>query len=174
MQSSNSVFVLQPSQSNRDDDDDIRHGVSMSAIAKCGVILELVPSAPSMVDFLKHLLPIYTGHEDIPSLGPSALISKDALLEDAPCSSGEFDNAWSDLCAFELDGHARLPTASALVNIWTSIISNALVRDVGLADGFPIDALSGVVEEDGHPNSLFQAVILRLSSNPRDLMGGCE
>lgn len=174
MQSSNSVYVAQPSQRDQNSDNDAICGVAISAIAQCGVMLELVPTSPPCTDFLKRSLSVYSGPEGMFASISQTLPSRDALLQDAPFSSGEFDKAWKKLCVFEVERQARLPTASVLINLWKSLVSAATVRNVNLRAIFSMNAIEGVIEEDGYPNALFRAVIDRLASANEDLMDGCK
>jgi hypothetical protein len=136
--------------------------------------LELIPAPSSANIFLKQTLPVYSGPENCTQSStastPLGKRSKRAVLEHAPFSLGEFNKACEDLCVFEVDGQAWLPTVSTLANLWKSTISGATMRDVNLGESFSIATLSGIVEEDGHPVALFKAVIDRLSSNDSDLV----
>lgn len=174
VQSSNSVFVLQPSESSFASEDDAIPLVALSAIAQCAATLELVPTSPAAIAVLTETLPIYTGPESIPALGSSEKTSRETIFEHVPFSRGEFNKAWKALSAFEIEGRSWIPAASSLTGVWKSLVSAATLRGVDLGDGFNMTALEGVVEEDDHPVVLFRAVIERLSSEDEDLMDGCE
>ena len=176
VQSSNSVYVLQPSETSPEDG--FIPTIGLSAIAQCTATLELIPEPASAIPFLKQTVPVYSGPEGgTQSPTASALLekkNKHAILERTPFSLGEFNKACEELCVFEVDGQAWLPTASMLANFWKSIISGATVGSVNLGGSFSIATLSRIVEEDGHPTALFRAVIDRLSSNDVDLMDDCK
>ena len=97
-----------------------------------------------------------------------------AILQDAPFSSGEFDKIWTQLCAFEVLGRAWLPTPSALAMIWESILSIATVRGINLEKDFDLKSLAEMVGNDGYPEALFIAVMLRLVSNSSSLKEDCK
>ncbi|KAL2044402.1 hypothetical protein N7G274_003107 [Stereocaulon virgatum] len=170
--SSNSVYVLKPCETSLGYDSMPTEG--LSAIAQCTTTLELIPAPSSATIFLKQTLPVYSGLESCTQSStastPLGKRNKRAVFEDAPFSLGEFEKACEDLCVFEVDGQAWLPTVSALANLWKSTMSGAKMRDVNLGESFSIATLCGIVEEDGHPIALLKAMIDRLSSNNSDLV----
>ena len=166
VQSSNSVFVVQSAESTPRTND-VLPSSSLSAIAQCAVTLELNPTSPSPVEFLKQSVPTYAGPESIPAISSVDKTDRATLLANAPFSSREFDEAWKGLCYFELHGQAWQPASSLLANVWKSALSAATLRGVELSGTFATDPLQGIVEEDGHPGVLFQAVVglLRLEDD---------
>lgn len=175
--SSNSIFVIQPSQTALNDGE--QSGLttaSAQAVAQCATTLELRPSLRSGSDLFRSLLPQYRGPEDNTGNNfPSQLVKgKEGFCEDAPLSRAEFDAAWVGLCAFELKGNAFLPTAPLLHGIWKSILSATVVKDLKLEVNVFIQDIAGLVEEDGFPRSLLQAVVYRLSVDQIIPMEGCE
>ncbi|KAK3174333.1 hypothetical protein OEA41_001577 [Lepraria neglecta] len=176
VQSSNSVYVLQPSETSPEDG--FIPTIGLSAIAQCTATLELIPEPASAIPFLKQTVPVYSGPEggtqSPTASAPLEKKNRHAILERAPLSLGEFNKACEELCVFEVDGQAWLPTASMLANVWKSIISGATVRSINLGGSFSIATLSRIVEEDGHLTALFRAVMDRLSSNDVDLMDDCK
>ena len=133
---------------------------------------------PAAIGFLKQHLPVYGGPQSIIEMTTRTHLaekhSKESLLWDAPFSVGEFDNACRELCIFEEEDQAWIPTDSTVAGVWKSIIFAATMRSIDLGNGFDITALSGIVEEDGYPLTLYKAVLARLSSGDADLMEGCE
>ena len=133
---------------------------------------------PAAIGFLKQHLPVYGGPQSITELTKrtplAEKLSKESLLWNAPFSVGEFDNACKELCIFEEEDQAWIPTGSTVAGVWKSIIFAATMRSIDLGNGFDITALSGIVEEDGYPLTLYKAVLARLSSGDADLMEGCE
>ena len=130
---------------------------------------------PAAIGFLKQHLPVYGGPQSITELTKRTplTLSKESLLWNAPFSVGEFDNACKELCIFEEEDQAWIPTDSTVAGVWKSIIFAATMRSIDLGNGFDIAALSGFVEEDGYPLTLYKAVLDRLSSGDADLMEGC-
>ena len=175
VQSSNSVFVVQPSEAKPAVDSIPSN--NLSAIAQCTATLELSHVIPATIGFLKQHLPVYGSPQSITKLTigtPSAeRLSKESLLLDAPFSVGEFDNACKELCIFEEEDQVWIPTDSVIAGVWKSIILAATMKSIDLGEGFAIAALSGIVEEDGYPLTLYKAVLDRLSSGDADLMEGC-
>lgn len=90
---------------------------------------------------------------------------KSAVLQDAPFSTNEFNEAWKQLCAFETLGLPWLPTPSALAMIWMSILSAVTLRGFNFEKSFDPKALANIVGNDGYPQALCMAVIVRLVPN---------
>ena len=105
-------------------------------------------------------------------LGKSS--DKNAILQDAPLSRDEFNQAWKQLCAFEVLGRSWLPTPSALAMVWKSILSAATIRGVNLETNFELKSLAEVVGSDGFPWALLMAIVTRLVSNTENLRDDCE
>ena len=168
--SSNSVFVLQPFEAQSQDGS--ISSTSLRAIAQCAATLELIPATSSPEACLRTAIRLHP--QSVASDTSTRAPSRDELLEEAPFSSAEFRKAWIQLCAFEDDGQARLPTASGLIGLWKSIVAAATVRSLDLSGSFPVGQLAGVVEEDGHTRALFQAVIARLSAHGEESANCCE
>ena len=58
--------------------------------------------------------------------------------------------------------------------IWESILSIATVRGINLEKEFDFKSLAGMVGNDGYPEALFIAVMLRLVSNFSYLKEDCK
>lgn len=99
---------------------------------------------------------------------------KNAILQDAPVSTKEFDETWKQQCAFEVLGRAWLPTPSALAMVWKSILSAATVSSVNLEEGFDLKSLAEMVGNDGFPWALFIAVMTSLVSDADHLNDNSE
>ena len=95
--------------------------------------------------------------------------SKLALLLDAPFSAGQFNHAWSSLCAFEVEGRAWLPSPVALLGLWKSFTSAATVQSINF-EAFRIANIITLLEEDGYPRPLVDAMILRVGPDGQDLL----
>ena len=176
VQSSNSIFILQPSECSFEADAVINQG--LSAIAQCTATLELIPAQASAIIYLKHALSVYSEPESgTQSSIASAAVenrSKQSILADAPFSLGELDGACEELCIFEVDSTAWLPTATMLVSLWKSIMSAATLRSVDLGKPFSVATLNAIVEEDGHSSALFDVLMSRLGSNHGDSVEDCK
>ena len=153
----------------------------VSAIARCPTILEFFPSALAGAAYLKRVLPRYTNlssskggsdnfHSDVETSGYQ---SREVVLDDAPLSRHEFHLAWTELCAFERDDNAMLPTACVLHALWKSIMSAATVKGINLNESLYISSIAEVVEDDGFPQGLLHAVFNRLSTDLIVPMEGC-
>ena len=99
---------------------------------------------------------------------------KNAIFQDAPFSTEEFDKTWNELCAFEVLDRAWVPTPSALALAWKSILSAATVRGVNLEKSFDLKSLVEMVGNDGFPEALIIAVVIRLASDTDYLKDDCE
>ena len=140
----------------------------MRAIAQCASTLELIPTSTAGVS-LRQILPIYRGSVADPGAEAQKIeesdinekISKQNVLENVPLSPRQFHQAWVEVCAFEIDGKAWIPSAHSLKGVWNSIISAATAKSIDLAGRFLVVDLADMVEEDGFPHALFDAVIER-------------
>ena len=168
--SSNSVFVAGPSGTQSGDDSNLIASPSLCAIAQCTATLELSLSSASAISFLRQKLPQYTGpgHTTNRNASPTNARqeleqSKICVFDDAPFSTTELDLAWKQICACEIGQICLCPTAPSLIEVWKSIISAVILRNIDLEAGFAVDTLLRSVEEEGHPASLIIAVIFRLA-----------
>lgn len=180
VQSSNSVYLIQPPSNSSNSGESLLTQTAVRAIAQCASTLELIPASTTGA-ILRQILPIYsyphTGleNEGKPMMESNTLekTSKQQTLENTPLSLGEFDKAWLDFCAFELDGQAWLPSAISLGHVWKSILSAAAVQNVNLVEKFHILDISDIVGEDGFPQALLDAILRRICKDVEDLKSGC-
>ena len=164
VQSSNTLYILKSSQSGPVIDCSALLKPEVSAIGQCKALLELVPVATTPIAFLKQALPTYRGHEtnwNLATRSPGA--NRASILTDAPFSTGEFENAWVDVCAFEYKNEALLPAAVDLCHIWTSFMSAATIKGVDITKGFRTESLLCLIKEDGYPEQLVASVLKKLS-----------
>ena len=105
-------------------------------------------------------------------LGKSS--DKNAILRHAPVSTDEFNQVWQQVCAFEVLGRPWLPTPSALVMAWNSILSAATIRGVNLETKFELKSLAEAVVNDGYPWPLLTAIMTRLVLNTENLRDDCK
>ena len=146
--------------------------ISLCAIGQCPSLLELIPTTPPSTAFLRQQLPAYNGEqtEDFPPLTSVATLdpwdkaSKYGILEDAPFSTDEFDQAWRDICAFEHGAASWAPTSSTLITVWDAVVTAASVRSLKLDDNLSVSAIASTVEELHHPVGLVVAVLARVSA----------
>ena len=181
MQSSNSVFILQPSESQEDGDAGPISVLKLSAVAECATSLEVIPSLPLSIELLKGRLALYTGPGALEATSPGLMDvdgahqnKKGDIYRDTTVSTGEFDTAWKTLCAFEAHERSWRPTVLPLLAIWKSMMSAATLRSIKLEDSFPVAALTTVVEEDGHPLALLNAVVDRLAQQEKGVVDSCK
>ena len=177
VQSSNSVFVVQPNEGPKPLDSDETPVTSLRAIAKCPNMLELVATKPAAVDFLKQHLPLYlveyiASTKDSETVGPSGKRNKVEVLGDAPFSSGEFEEAWTQVCAFENGQAAWIPPSALLLKGWEIILTAATIKGLELHDTFPTAAITNLADEDGFPLELIEAILARVSAGNQKPMGG--
>ena len=178
--SSNSIFVTLPWETPHNRSEETIVATSISAVAKCTATLELLPSSPCSVAYLRERLASYVAGDqadsEVVSSGERNIAiegNKSSLLEDAPFSVREFESAWKILCAFDLEGKSFRPTAPSLVSIWRSILSAISLRSINLEESFSLDALVETADEDGHPLSLLKAVLARLAQQGVGAMDKC-
>lgn len=180
--SSNSIFLLKPSEATNSSEDGNIPTSSLSVVAQCKATLELTPVATSAVQYLKECLPVYAYSWGVSNstislsstLEAAAARSKLAVLDDAPLSTGEFESGWIEICAFETGGQAWRPLASTLYGVWKSVLSAAAVNELKLDDGFPTSSITSMVEEDGYSTTLLMAVLTRLSSSEDFISHDCK
>ena len=180
--SSNSIFLLRPSQPISESEDGSTPLEAVSAIAQPTATLELIPSTLHGESTLKQALPIYDrnqaesegNYSSDTAPPPAEKISRYAILDQLPLSFGEFEALWVGLCAFEIDGQAWLPTATLLAAVWKSTVSAATADSLDLDQSFRLQVIIDLVQEDGYAVPLIEAVIRRVRSNDDDLTDGCK
>lgn len=170
VQSSNSLFVIKPSQGGHGVEPSTDAAATVTAIKQCPTTLELVPISPDVKLFLRKHLPIYNapGHatEGISKIGaPSTpdLTSRQALLHDAPFSDGEFERAWTDMCCFDVDGQAYIPSSHDLLGTWRMILYAATTRGLNLGEGFSVFALRNAVSDEILCLPMLDAIVKKLT-----------
>ena len=171
MQSSNLLYILQPSTGELSGDNDNSVLLSgMTAIGQCKAILELISTQTAPISFLKQSIPCF-GTERIGSNSRQAIHdrkSKSQLLADAPFSGGEFDSAWIELCAFELEQQAWRPSATMLLSLWKSFTNAMAVKGIDLTQTFDSFDAASMVDEECFPRALLQAMLRLLSPEQID------
>ena len=172
VQSSNVLYILQPSKCSTEERLNVAQFKGVTAIAQCKGLLELVKASPNPEQYLRANVPAFN-HEigSVPSRvhRPTRL----ELLRDAPFSSGEFHSAWKQLCIFEVEGRPWLPTALVLRNIWASLLSAAIINDIDTTGQFKTTAIKILLQADGHAIPALEAIFARNMSDTENIMTGC-
>lgn len=169
--SSNSVFLIEPSQHCLDSESGLSCRTGVQAIAQCTDTLELIPAFIDGTSILRQILPVYNFITDDAERNDNSKnestsrerFSKETLYENTPLSSYQLDVAWRDTCAFEIHGVAWLPSAVCLARIWKSIISATIRDGLNLAESFSIIDLIEALDEDDFPKGLLDAVITKVA-----------
>ena len=146
-------------------DEDLIPPCGMSAIARCTTMLELLPATVDAPALLSNLLQDVSDPQSglrNKQAGVENGRSKSELFDDMPLSAQEFEDAWTELCAFESDSTCWVPTAACLCGIWRSIMSAAAIKGLSLQDSFYIHDLVEPVLENGFEEALLHAVLGRL------------
>lgn len=172
--------MIQPPEISHQNEELPLAKAAVRAIAQCASTLELIPASTAGVS-LRQILPIYSSTladpraevETSVESGANEKISKQSALENVPLSPYQFNEAWVEVCAFELDGQAWIPSANSLKGVWNSIITAATAKSINLAGRFPVLDLADMVEEDGFPHALLSAVIEKIRLHGEDLTTDC-
>ncbi|KAL8758393.1 MAG: hypothetical protein Q9199_001527 [Rusavskia elegans] len=162
--SSNSVFLLQPScLASNSKKASSSHG--MTTVAKCEATLEAIPQSIQCTHQLKAALPVLSSLEvDIipPRTQPRGKL---AIFDDFPFSFREFEQAWKDICAQEVEGQAFRPSSEVLWKVWRSIVSGCILKGFSLDQDIDVSSLARTIEEDNVPPSVLRSVVERLRVN---------
>ncbi|KAI9836386.1 MAG: hypothetical protein M1819_001416 [Sarea resinae] len=179
VQSSNTIFLIQPSAAHQreasGDEVPILSGASrLSAIASSKSTLELHHSTASAIPHLKQLLLPYDATLDDdrdpymntqqPMGAASIRRTRKSTFSDMPFCDNECERSWRSLVAFEHDGACFLPSASSSMDVWKALHTSAVAEGIDLTKQFKVYDLWALVQEDGFPQGLVEAVIRRVSS----------
>lgn len=131
---------------------------------------------------LRQRLPLYEGVQDaddgfetMSSPVTRETKSKLEVFDGVPLSNEECLRGWIEICAFEDDlRRATRPSANALIGIWTTILGAAVSEGISLASAFQVDELWRLIEDDGYPRPLLEAVVRRLISDEYIADDGCK
>ena len=171
MQSSNLLYILQPTTEQPSAENESSVTLSgMTAIGQCKALFELTPTPTAPISFLKQSI-LGFGTERIGPNSNQAINdrkSKSQLLLDAPFSNGEFNSAWIKLCAFELEQQAWRPSATVLLSLWQSFTNAVAVKGIELTQPFDLLDVASMVDEEGFPKPLLQAMLRLLNSEQTD------
>ena len=173
LQSSNVLHILQSAPDPGSDHASDSAGLAL--IAKCGGLLELVPATVDAHAHLRQQLPSHDDEDQSPNAETRpAGLSSDQAASEAPFSTREFEAAWRQACACEIDGRACLPTAKVLKGAWESLLLAMTAGGVRMDEPFRIaDVLQSVMEDGATRREVYEAVMLRVSSDDGEIMDGC-
>lgn len=154
---------------------------AISAVAKCGALLELHPVSESPVAALREAITRiwhserWDGETVADFSGEIVPKTKDDFYADIPFSDQECEQAWVDICAFEFEGGPVLPTLPALWMYWRTIFTTAVAEGIDLGAQFKVEDLAKTLkDEEGLLPGLVQSIFYHLL--PDDQMTGddCE
>ena len=176
VQSSNILYIIQPSQTSSGNPREPSSLSGVTAIGQCKALLELVSVQTQPVQFLRNTIPIYNEKKLAPDIHrwTPEIKNKQALLTGAPFSITEFEAAWTELCAFEIDDEAWRPSASQLEEIWSSFMTATTIRGIDVTNAFQYTGRILTVEEDCWDEAMPHAILRRISSDHENIMEGCE
>lgn len=163
MQSSNLIYVAETHR----DPEQRSSETGLRAIAQPKGVLELSAKATDALGWVTATLPIFLVEGDADFEGPSddaTRESREAWMDQAPFSAGEFEQGWTAAAAFEHEGVAWRPSATCCVTVWKSMLSAAIIRGVELSQPVSAAQLESAVVEDGLPGSAVDAILQRVSS----------
>ena len=140
-------------------------------------MLELLPATVDAPALLRNVLQDFSDPQSglrKKQAGEENGRSKAEIFDDMPLSVQEFEDAWTELCAFESDSTCWVPTAACLCEIWRSIMSAVAIKGLSLQDSVYIPDLVELVIENGFEEALLHAVLGRLRLVKAIPMDGCE
>ena len=171
VQFSNLLCVVEPSGDAASAEDESLILPGITVIGQCKALLELVPVPTGATNYLKQVLPVFNDSHPIPDDHQT----KGDLLADAPFSAGEFEAAWTEICAFELNqGNLGLsawrPSASLLLEHWKYFMSAITVDGIDPTSPFSISGVANSMQEEGLFIGVLRAMIQRLSAQFENAM----
>ena len=176
VQSSNILYIVQPSPIPASNESEPSSVSGVTAIGQCKALLELVPVQTQPVQFLRNAIPIYNEKKYQPNIHQWApeIKSKQVLLTNAPFSTAEFEAAWTELCAFEIEDEAWRPSALQLHEIWASFMTETRIQGIDVTNTFQYIGRILTVVEDCWDEAMPHAILRRLSSDHENISEGCE
>lgn len=147
-------------------EDSVEQSQCLAAIAQCSSTLELTgTSSQSARAGLETILPLYEVPNDSVTANPIRL-SKRQVFDDIPLSEAEISATWKELVAFESDDKLACfcPSAGALVQAWSHIVSVAAIEKIDLCAPLPRDSVQQIADSaEGIPRDLIRAVVDHLT-----------
>lgn len=144
---------------------------SIQAFAKCNGTLELsavesLKGSESAKKCLLESLATYKAEPDLAynhvNFGREAR-SKEAIFAAIPFSYGEIEQAWSELCAFELEGRCFRPTPLVLKELWSAICEGAILHGLDITGAFTLNELHNAMRDCILPKNLHESFIKSVS-----------
>ena len=180
VQSSNILYLIEPSSLTSSIENDLALVSGVTAIGQCKALLELVPIQTQPILFLKDAIPVYSDERAVAGGHQTSSKSrtKHALIRDMPFSTGEFDSAWTELCAFESEHEVWRPSALLLRDIWASFVAATIVQGIDITSTTSTTStvwykdVVRMVMEDGFPEVVLQAMFRRLESDQDNTVEG--
>ena len=86
----------------------------------------------------------------------------------------EFEAAWTELCAFEIEDEAWRPSVSQLEEIWASFLTATTIRGIDVTNTFQYIGRILTAEEDCWDEAMPHAILRRLRSDHENTMEGCR
>lgn len=157
---SNTVLVTQSSSGSSD----VLRNPGTEAIAQCTSMLELsLAKDVSAVPLMKVALPVYTSA----GAATGSRVSKQALFDNIPLSDAECEQGWRELCCFQIEDAAFVPSATVIVDCWRTILTTATAAKVDLAAPIGSHHRDALEENDSEwPIELNRAIITHFTSDP--------
>ena len=171
LQSSNVLHLLEPSDDPTNETTGTRAGLSLAA--QCDGLLELVPVTPNAHLYLAQQLPDLAKDREALDQGLPTAASKAQACRVAPFSQAEFERAWQDVCACEVDGQAYVPRASGLKIAWESLGLAATAEGIDLGRQFRTEDLLQGTGDQAVPKEVLLAVLQRVGSSDEGHTDGC-
>ncbi|KAK8231806.1 sister chromatid cohesion protein Dcc1 [Phyllosticta capitalensis] len=164
---SNSVLLTQPVISPATPNDIPVPGIS--AIAKCGAVLEVQPITDSAVPVLQDAITRiwncerWDGDTVAGFSGDSLQQSRKQLFADIPFSDEQCEHAWTKICAFEHENQPVQPTLPALWMYWRTMFTTTVAEGIDLTAQFKTGDLAKTLkEEEGLWPALVTAIVQHL------------
>ncbi|MCJ1414024.1 hypothetical protein MMC32_000349 [Xylographa parallela] len=175
VQFSNILYIVQPSPIPAGNESEPSSVSGVTAIGQCKALLELVPVQTQPVQFLRNAIPVYNEKKYQPNIHQWApeIKSKQVLLTNAPFSTAEFEAAWTELCAFEIEDEAWRPSALQLHEIWASFMTETRIQGIDVTNTFQYIGRILTVVEDCWDEAMPHAILRRLSSDHENISEGC-
>jgi hypothetical protein len=167
--SSNTVYMLQSSESNMSPDGAIP-APELVGISKLESTLETLPAPSTKAStYIRQLLPILS--TGAPMTGRTQPMTKGQLFSNIPLSDAECELVFREQSAFadHITKHCWIPSAALKINTWHSILENARANAVDLTAELNEDTLPSLKDglEDLAPG-FFEAIIYSIATTAND------
>lgn len=153
--SSNSVYILQPSKNLPD----LPSITGVEAMAKCQSTLELtVCKASAAAAYMKRMLPTYFSNGFANS---ETALEKHQLFDGIPFSREECEDAYRELAVIRHpdSGMCFRPTAQVKIQVWHAIVETAVAAGIDLTLPVVGKDLLSLIDGDKHDSTIAEAVL---------------